>query len=400
MIYALLIILVFLYLSILTSKNILSPATIVCGLWLFCISAYNIHQHNLYPLKDQFYTGISIWIASFAFFSLFTQSLSFKTTNNFEPNLNVRNLYFYITLLTFPFSVYHIYSLINELGLSSNLFINLRNLAVGNIKGMDEGTSNNYFATFWLVAYAIELLHYERKRLFQFIILLFVNLCWASIVMSKTMFLYIFVSTLVILLFKRIIKPKVIYISLGAIFVFFILLQLIRTPDNFKKDNELKYDFFSLYVLTGMPAFEQVRPNSSHYFGENTLRFFYAVGKPIGLTEKKAINPILDFIYVDKYKTTATNVYTNIYPYFKDFGYNGIMIFGIMIGIFYGYVYKKALMLNYPLTITFSIIVTGLITEFMNENTFTTLSFLIQVMLISHFPYWMNKKIIINKNAD
>ena len=42
------------------------------------------------------------------------------------------------------------------------------------------------------------------------------------------------------------------------------------------KDHDVdRKGFISTYVLSNMPAFETVQPNSSKYWGENTFRIFY-----------------------------------------------------------------------------------------------------------------------------
>lgn len=393
MIYAIITALLCLIISLRISRNILAPATIVSSVWLFCILAYWIYPHNLFSLNEQFYLGISIWLGAFSFSALLNQSLNKKINKNNEPSVNLRNLYFLVSLISFPIVVLKIYSIITQFGLLNNIFYNLRLLAVGNIKGYNESTSQNYFAALWIVSYLLELLHYEKKRIWNLIILFVINFGWAFLVMSKTIFLNIFLSTLVILLFKKIIKTRYIFISLALIFIFFTSLQLIRIS-KLNKNEDLGYDFFSLYVLSGMPAFDTVKENSSENYGENTFRFFYAVGNKLGISDLKAKDPILNYVYVNKNKTIVTNVYTTLYPFFKDFGYYGIFYSALVIGFFYGYVYKKVQKNNKPMTITYSILVVGLVTQFMNETTISTLSFIIQILILSHIPYWSKKFVL------
>ena len=393
MTYAIIITSISLFLSLRTSKNIFAPATLVSALWLFCILAYNIYPHNLFHLKSQFYTGISIWVGIFTLSALFTQSIYQKSNNTENPNQSLRNFYFFVTLITFPYMMWSIFNLLREAGLTNDLFLNLRTAAMGNIKGLEEGTSKNYFAPLWLVTYVIELLHFNKKRLWIFIILLIINLSWAFLIMSKMAFLNIFISTFVVLFFYRTIKTRTILITLGAILVFFTYFQILRSREIELKNDELKYDMFTLYVLGGMPAFETLQPHSSEYFGQNTFRFINAVAYKTGLKNKKPQNPILAFVDVSEDKKVHTNTYTTLYPYFKDFGYKGIFFFALFVGIFYGYIYKKALKRDNPMIITYSILFAALVTQFMNETTFTTMSFLLQILILSHLPYWINKKV-------
>lgn len=378
-----------LMLSLIISKKILAPATIVSAIWLFCILAYWLYPHNYLDLNGQFYIGISLWVGCFSFFSLLRESLSIKDKNTAEPNQLIRNVYFIITLISFPISVFGIFSIIQQHGLSNHLLSGLRSLAIGDLKGLEEGTSNNYFATLWLVTYAIELLHYKKKRLPRIIMLLLINLSWGVMVMAKINFLNLIFTSLAILFFKNVIKPKAIYISIALLFVFFSTFQVIRTVGAKDKD-DLTYDFFSLYVLSGMPAFEKTHANSSEYWGKSTFRFFYKVGEKIGITDHESEKALLPFINIGKKNPTHTNIYTTLYPFYKDFGYYGIAIFAALVGFFYGFLFKGLMNRNNALLITYSILSASLVIQFMSENTFSTMSFVIQILFLSHLPYWGN----------
>ncbi len=395
MVYAIIITSLSLLLSLRTSKNIFAPATLVSALWLFCILAFNYYPHNLLLINNQFYKAISIWVGVFTISSLFTQSIYQKSDNSHEPNLSIRNFYFVVTLLSFPLVLWNIFHLLSTAGLMDNIFFNLRSAAMGDIKGLEEGTSKNYFAPLWLVAYVIELLHFNKKRTGIFLILLFINLGWSFLIMSKFAILNLFIATFVVLFFKNVIKTRTIAISLAALFLFFTFFQLLRSTKSEINKNELNYDFFSLYVLAGIPAFETVKPNSSEYYGENTFRFFNALGYKIGLTNREAPNPVMEFIVINRSgdRKIFTNVYTAMYPFFKDFGYNGLIVFAIILGAFYGYIYKKVLKKNNPLTVVFALLVSSLVTQFMVESTLTTFSLLLQFVILSNIPYWINKKV-------
>lgn len=398
MVIALIIILTTLILSLITSNRILAPTTIISSIWLFIILAYWVYPHGYYPLKGQFYTAISLWVFFFGLFAMLRQSISVSKRHTEPPTKLIRDIYFIIALITFPISVFKIYSAIQEFGISSNIFAGLRDIALGSIQGMDEGLSNNYFATLWLVAYAIELLHYNKKNLYRILILLVINIAWAFLIMAKISFLLIFFVSLSILFFKDVIRPKVIFISLGVIFLFFTFVQVIRTTGAESKD-DLRYDFFSLYVLSGVPAFEKVAPSSSQHYGESTFRFFYKVAEKIGIVDVEAADSLQEFTNVGVKKKSNTNIYTTMYPFYKDFGYWGIVIFAMLTGLLYGYLYKAVVTEVYPSIIVYSIMMTSLFIQFMSENTFTAFSFLIQIIIFSYLPYWLNGVLGKNKTV-
>jgi oligosaccharide repeat unit polymerase len=399
MVTAILTIVISLVLSLYITRKILAPATIVSGIWLFCILAYWLYPHGYINLSDQFYIGISLWVGFFTFFSLFRQSTSIRDRHTDEPAKLVRDIYFIITLISFPISVWGIFSIVQAHGLTNHLYASLRNIAIGNIRGVEEGASNNYFATLWLVTYAIELLHFNRKNLGRLIILLLVNFAWAFLVMAKMNFLNLIITSLAILFFKNIIKPKVIYISLAVVFSFFTFLQVIRTVGA-ENEDDLHYDFFSQYVLSGMPAFEKIKPESSKYFGESSFRFFYKVSEKLGISDKTPENALQPFINVGKKEASYSNVYTTLYPFFKDFGYLGIIIFGALTGFFYGYLYKGLINKNNAFMVSYSILTASIFIQFMSDNTLSTLSFILQIIIFSHLPYWIKNISVKNESNN
>ncbi len=392
MIYAIIIISLSLALSIYVTRSLFAPSTIVSALWLFCILAYQFYPHNLFQLKTQFYTGISIWVAVFTFFSLFTQGIYQKPRHINEPSLKIRNFYFAITLISFPIILWSVLSLLKSESLSGNIYTDLRALAIGSNVDSAKGTSKNYLAPLWLVAYSIELLHYRRNRLWILLVLFAVNFSWALLTVAKSDFLNLFVASLAILYFRKVISARSILISLAVIFIFFSSLQIMRAKEAELNGEELAYDFFTQYVLSGMPAFETIRPGSSDYFGEESFRTYYTVKNRLGISKREGADALQKFIPVDSKKKNYTNVYTVIFPYYKDFGNTGIVLFAILLGISFGYIYKQKMLNNSPMTIFIAILSTGLILEFMSEQHITALSFIIQVLVISHIPYWLTQK--------
>lgn len=391
MITALIIISICFVLSFIILKDIFAPSVIVSALWLFCIILFNVYPHNLIGLNGMFYTSISIWVGVFTISALLVNSFSHKTNNTKINNQSIRSIYFYISLITFPIAIWNIFKFFTELGITTNIFYNLRLAALGGFKELEEGTSKNYFAVFWLVTYILELYLYEKKYKWRVISLFIINFSWALIVVSKWNFLYLFSATLFVLYIKKIVKIRHLLIFGGVIFLFFSYLQIQRTLEVYRsKDGKLDYDMITLYMLSDMPAFEKIKPESSKYYGEKSFRFFYAVGYRTGLSDTKPSNPILPFIDVSGIKnvTMYTNTYTTLYPFYKDFGNKGVIVFAILSGLFCGYVYEKVRRKNIPMIIIYSLVVASLITQFMNESMFTGLSLFLQVIILSHLPFW------------
>lgn len=69
----------------------------------------------------------------------------------------------------------------------------------------------------------------------------------------------------------------------------------------------------------------------------HTFRILYAIGHTLGITEPPT-ETILEFVSIPD----MTNTYTNMYPFYEDFGNIGVFVFSIVYGIFYGFLYKKS----------------------------------------------------------
>ena len=393
MIVAIAVVFICLMLSVIIDRDIFSPGTIVSAVWLFCLIAFNVYPHSLFFSIVKFYQNITIWVLLFTLSSLFMKSIYLKQNHSNEPNNVITKIYFYITIVAFPLVSFKIIQLITELGINDNYFYYLRLAALGRLKGLgDGGTSKNFFAVIWLVAFLMELLHYDKKNKWRIIVLFAVNFLWALMIMAKLVFLTLFVSILFILYKKNIVKFRHLIVSVGVVFSFFLFLQIQRTHESMKsKDEKLTYDFFTQYVLAGMPGFEMAKPSSSKHFGENTFRFYYALTYRTGLGDVKPVNPVMHFTDVSLKKSNPmyTNTYTALYPFYKDFGNKGVAVFAIIIGVLFGYLYQKSKRGNNPMTLVYAILVSLLLVQFMTENIMTALSLNIQIFVFAHLPYWV-----------
>ena len=218
------------------------------------------------------------------------------------------------------------------------------------------------------------------------------NLFYAVISLGKTNFLTLFAVTLIILLHKKLIKAKVAFLGAALLFLVFVFIQILRS--NAGESLDLN-SFIAMYFLSGVPAFETVTPHSNVYFGENTFRFFYAVRYELGLSSIKPVNPVLPFINVP----ILTNTYTVLYPYYKDFGFAGIAVFGSFAGYVYGWMFRKLQLKDYYFTTIYAILSVGLFVQFMNETIFTLFSQNLQYVIIALIPFVISKYHLFEKKT-
>ncbi len=373
-------------LSLYLSKNALyAPAVIVSGLWSVCLLTFILMDHKLNDPDGAFLIGISIWVGTFCFFSLFAQSLKFNTPfRNAMPSKIARDIYFYFSLATLPFLVISVHEIISS-GFVQNPYNTLR---IENVKG----TTAAFFVVFWMISYVLELYNLSAKNRGRVLLMFVLNLFYAVISLGKTNFLTLFAVTIIILLHKKLIKAKVAFLGAALLFLVFIFIQILRS--NAGESLDLN-SFIAMYFLSGVPAFETVTPHSNVYFGENTFRFFYAVRYELGLSSIKPVNPVLPFINVP----ILTNTYTVLYPYYKDFGFAGIAVFGSFAGYVYGWMFRKLQLKDYYFTTIYAILSVGLFVQFMNETIFTLFSQNLQYVIIALIPFVISKYHLFEKKT-
>lgn len=87
-----------------------------------------------------------------------------------------------------------------------------------------------------------------------------------------------------------------------------------------------------------------------------------------------------------------TNTYTNLYPFYVDFGAVGIAVFSVLYGLLYGFLYKKSRTGGKLELILYSISLTFLLMEFIGEFVFTNLSQYLQYITFAAIPFLVGNR--------
>jgi len=385
MIYVISLCVILLILGLVVSKdNIFSPCVLTPGIWLACLSLFLMLEHNLPHLGHQFLTGISLWLICFCFFSMLTQSVNFSVSTA-NPSQLVRDIYFWSSICTFPLLLLFVYNAVRLGDPSISWTWNVRLAVIGKTDYFKESYSP-FYTVIWQAAYLIELFFYSKKNRNRVFILAFLSLFFATITFSKYLLLQFFVTTIIILYFKHKVNLK--HVLFTAIFVLFCFFSLQAIRHSLDLSDVKSSDFLVLYSIGHMSAFETVEPNSSAHWGENVFRLFYAIVRALG-NPIEPINPILPFIQ----KPLTTNTYTTLYPFFKDFGYFGIILFAAILGAFFGWLFKKAQKGDTLFVLFFSYLSFCVVMQFMSEVLFTNLSGYIKTLIMLGIAFWSSTKI-------
>lgn len=152
-----------------------------------------------------------------------------------------------------------------------------------------------------------------------------------------------------------------------------------------------------IYFSTSMIAFvEWIETFNNYSYGANTFRFFVAILNTVGYNIEIP-STVQEFVWV---YGDRTNVYTVLHYYAMDFGLIYAFIIQLILGLFHGFLYKKAILskLINPLFIAMqSISYYPLIYQFFSDQYFTILSTWIQLF----FWIWLFTRkgfLITNKN--
>lgn len=369
--------LVLAFISAITFRSLIAPSVLVPFIWFFILMFYGIADHGMYELSNGVLFAIFLWVATFYIGSVFFQIVNIK--NNIcigKINPLVRDIYFYITLIGFPFYVYVIY-LQGTTMQEGNFLFNLRMANTGIVKSEYDLGILAYVNTFAFVCYIIELFLYNKLYRNRFLIVLIINIALAVFSMAKTSIFFLIFPAIIMLFIKKRLSRFKLFMALATIVLLFILAGVVRGGD---ASFDYILDMFKVYTLGGLPALDILlkEAGAPSVWGMHVFKFFYTFANVFGAGIDLTNTNDIGYAYVP----FATNVFTVMYPFAADFGYWGIAIFGAINGAVAGMLYRlitKGVVWAYFL---YAFWAGTLCLQFFGEYLFTNLSYIIQLLLL------------------
>lgn len=372
-----------------SNNNIFSPSVITPAIWAAMLLMFFILDHNLPPLSYQFLVCIMLWCGLYTISSMLAQATTRATTlYNRTPSQTILNLYFLIALCTFPLFLQYAYTAIT-MGPTGYWATDLRLAATGKHPCFTEPTGFLYVGI-WRVAYIIELVNYSKKNRLRVLILFLFMISYGVVTMSKLMFLEMFICTAYILYANKKIKLKHLIIGGLILFQVIILMQTVRS--NLGDSDKERNSFLVLYIIGHMSAFDVLEPCSSTHFGENVFRIFYAISNSLKISNIEPVSQFLPWIS----SPIRTNTYTVMYPFFKDFGYIGVVIFAILNGLLWGSIFKKTTNDNKMFIVIYAFFISIIVEQYVAEIIFSGLAGHIKKLVLLLLPYYF--RLYENKN--
>lgn len=360
------------------------PAVMVSLFWCLLLLAYQLCDHELYPLSYKFFLAILLWVTGFCFASLwyYNKRIFFSAplyTQSFKVSFLKYSVYLFIVINIV--GIYKFYSLSGGIAYSA-----LAEFAVGTEKLPLEIRILQLLQGFSIALYSVLILYGKRTKVsLKWIILHVVTLfVWSGIVANKTgFFQLIAISFVASYLHKKLSFSKIL-VAITILLVVFFHLQNMRTEDAGGEEMSVK-DIALIYVLSPMPAFDMVLNGEKQFSSGRTWRFFTEVANKLGLIEKYNSGES-GWVSVP----VPTNVYTVMFPYYVDFGYWGILIFSLILGGGWGILYNEMKRGVPFFTVLYAVFIHTLALQFFADYIVNFLSMVIQInifcaILLLHF---------------
>lgn len=371
-----------------------APSVLATGVWLFALVAYMVLDKGMHPLKPEIITALTVWITGFAVSTWVVQSFYVKPLlKGVTPSVPVRDLYYYFSLATLPVMAWAVLMIVRHTG--GNPFSALRD---ANIRENDQGIrTTGFFVIFWMVSYIMELRVLSKDNRMRVIVLFLVNMFYVVISMGKMNLMILFLSTVIILSEKQIVKLKHLFIVVPVLLGAMLVLQNVRGA---LTSSDKIGDFASIYICSSISNLnKQVEPKSAEQPCENTFRLYYAIKKKLDGGRTKVVDPVLEFEEVQiADKRYASNTYTALYPFYKDFGMTGVWIFSIFLGLLFGFLFKLGEDGSICALVLYAILAGCILMQIIGDTVFTVLSQNIQYLIATLIPFVMSKYRVLEKN--
>lgn len=363
--------------------NLFSPWSITIAVWIFMLAGIYLEADELYPLSNQFYICLAIWLTVFC--------LSSFTTFNVLPRLarSVRiykvtmpfnsvafNFFFVISVIVTPLYLYSIIKIVSQFG-TEEMAANIRIFAVhGN-------ESFGYLSLSYVLNQALLIMalwRYPRIPLWKLITVYCMALMNALAIMEKGMLFYIIIITVFVLYEKRFLRMRSVFLIMGVIVVLFFAFNLSRaTEESGYAEEASLLDFFLMYVLSPPVAFGTVTQDISLLPGSHTLQAVYKLLNNWGFGPFVINEKVQDFVFVP----ISTNVYTIFQPFFEDFKYTGIAFFALVYGTISGWMYRLYQNGNAVGKAIYTYMIYLLVLQFYQENLF------LNIIQVSQFVFFV-----------
>lgn len=200
------------------------------------------------------------------------------------------------------------------------------------------------------------------------------------LVSVKTFFAQLICALFFYLWYSQRLSFKKIVTLLAALLILLSSVQIFRSSSSSKNTEFNATQMLTTYALSPLPAFDMVVNDETNFEQGRTLRFFDAIAATIGIGNPPTTDDEDMWVQVPVY----TNVFTVMLNFYVDYGYFGIALFAIILGLFWGMLYKGVQYGISYFILIYAMLFYSLPLEFFSDYIFTFLSVTLQIFIIAY----------------
>lgn len=338
--------------SLLLYRDTLSPAFLISLPWLASIGL--LLPSNLNYDENSFsflYIAIGILIFNIGFLLSSLGKKSNRTVDLYKMKISVINLNLIKYIIYIELILLITYSFFLAIYIKNNYIFNVYytlklGSANGNLITLNSlGYLFNFitaFSAFLLFIYIKGEKLISKKMLF---VQMLIGTVSSFLTLGRTAILLYFLLLIITTFiyknadYKKIIKQ---FVLLGVVgIVFFSIYNLIKYPYLLESSSiiEVAFNSLVLYASGSIITFQSwINSNVELLYGDNTFRFVKALLAAVGyeVQVQELVNPFMAIS-----NDYSSNVYSFYYYYAKDFGLVYALFVQLIIGMIYGYLYKR-----------------------------------------------------------
>jgi len=392
-------------------RDALYPPVLQGALWFIVTFIFILDQHSFIPVSDSLYFIIVSGVIIFSMGSYIASSgcrISKKQINDSELSYNkkVVELFFWISLLGLPVYIYKAYMFGSE-GIYDSFFMNLRDItsATDNSMSLNFGIFMYFLPVSFISTWMLTLTSSTRREKTKLYVSFLISLMYAFLTMGRAVIMLLVITMLGILLITRRISPIKAATSFGLIGAFMFILigallaKGIDAEQNLAANAISMWESFRVYLLGALPAFDVYTRQDIHgAYGENVFRTIFVIINKF-YPEVTFPRLIREFVLVP----FSTNVYTIYQPYYNDFSFYGVFGIQFVVGLWHGYLYKKATSHDSYFIMLYAVFLFPLFMQFFQDQYMSLLSLWIQLcvgLFVCNYKIQISRTINVTPNVS
>lgn len=365
-----------------------NPYQIYFLVWLLVTFGYYV-TNDIFIRIDNTYVFLILISHYFALSLLVISFFRNKSepiyVSNVVSTIGINKLVFYFLLFLTVAGVMPTLNLANQIAGGDSVFtilgfMKLRNAITYEGKGFGVFA---YLTPLALVLASVSLIAWKNNKVYflYFLISLLAALFYCYISTGRTFIVVLFCFMAVPFYASGLIKNKSLFVF-SFLFMCLFLFIAGMTGKGVSFDNTFSQNVQTFkenivgYSTAPFVAMSQLFVNFDRpEYGENSLRFFYAILNSMGLVDVKAVDLIKPYVNTP----FQTNVYTVYEVYFRDFLYFGFLVPPMFL-IFHGFLYSKSMVCGGRWVLFYAASTNPLLMSFFQDQYLSMLSFWIQVV--------------------